>query len=242
VKHRVIAEAVAAIGVAGLVAMGATAAASAGVKPADTSPGCTASFGACTEPVVAQASTGSEDLTPEYDYGLTYVGADPVTGVAYGAIAVDFNNDLENGTQDWAWVQIDTVPHHDGRLGAYNFTPFDNHNYGGDPVFELEYAPNGVATNFCATVTSKYGKDQLRLGNCASAAQQAFIVTGTAPGLEAAPGGYEYALQVSHSSDIEEHNAILDPDPGLDMALVVSGNPPHVAGGKASPALWSSIS
>ena len=210
-------------------------------KPADTTAACGAVF-VCNEPVVAQAIPGTEDLTPESDFAMTYVGPSPLTGVAYGSLAVNFDNDLGDGTQDFSAIQVATVPGIGGGPGAYNFTGFDRHNYGGDPVFEEEYTPNGYDSQKCVTVSSRYRSNGVVLGNCVSAAQQVFIITTTAPGLNTAPSGYDYALVVTHSStDEEQHLALLAPHVLVNGSLLAVGSPIHVSPGAASLNEWTSI-
>src|ERR1019366_1717662 len=149
-------------------------------KPAATG-ACVAAFPQCETPVVAVSATSSTDLTPADDFAMRYAGPRPSTGVAYGDVRTDFSNSLQDGTEDWSWVQIATVPHF-GR-GAFRFTGFDRTNFGGKPVYELRYTPFGQDTNLCLTISSGYRPNGAVLGNCISAAQQAFIVTQTAPGL-----------------------------------------------------------
>lgn len=212
-----------------------------GVKPRATTAACNAVF-ACNEPVVAQSIPGSGDLDPSVDFAMTYVGPSPLTGAGYGSLAVNFDNDLGDGTQDFSAVQVATVPGIGGGPGAYGFTGFDRHNYGGDPVFEEEYTPNGYDSQRCVTVSSRYRKNGVVLGNCVSAAQQVFIITTTAPGLNAAPSGYDYALVVTHSSlDEQQHLALLAPHPDTNDSLLAVGNPIHVSPGAASLDEWTSI-
>jgi hypothetical protein len=235
---------------------GSTAAASAGtgaprvapaghVKPADSTAGCQAVWSPnCATVVVAQSAIGSDDLIPEDDFAATVdVGAgNPNTPVAYDPIELSFNNNLLDGSQDFAWQQVATVPGVGGSSGAYNFTGFDRHNYGGDPIFEIRYVPNGIDTDLCVTVSSKYRHDGLVLGNCISAGQQVFIVTSTAPFLATAPSGYTYVLQVSHSNtDAQEHNAVLAPHPSVNGSLLAAGTPLHAAAGAADLDEWASI-
>jgi hypothetical protein len=213
----------------------------ASVKPHATTPACGAVF-TCNEPVVAQAIPGSDDLVPDDDFAMTYVGPSSLTGEAYGSLAINFDNDLGDGTQDFSAVQVATVPGIGGGPGAYSFTGFDRHNYGGDPVFEEEYTPNGYDSQLCVTVSSRYRSNGVVLGNCVSAAQQVFIITTTAPGLNTAPSGYDYALVVTHSStDEEQHLALLAPHPDNNDSLLAVGNPIHVSPGAASLEAWTSI-
>ena len=209
---------------------------------------CDAVF-TCYTPVVAVSAVSALDLTPTADFGMQYAGPSPSTGVAYGVVRTNFSNSLQDGTEDWSWVQIATVPLI-GR-GAFRFTGFDNTNFGLKPVYELEYTPFGQDTQLCLTISSRYRSNGAVLGNCISAAQQAFIVTQTAPSLEslasppspvAATGLCQYALDVSQNlTDAQHHLALLAPHAKIRGELVAAGSPVHVASGAASLNMWASI-
>jgi hypothetical protein len=226
-------------------ALALVGAASAGSASAATtakpkaSSGCTAYFPQCQTPVVAQSATSSTNLTPADDYGMQYTGADPTTGVAYGHVSTSFSNSLQDGTEDWSWVQIGSVP--TTGAGPFRFTGFDRIIFGGDPIYELEYTPNGADTQLCLTISSKYRPNGAVLGNCISARQQSFIVTPNAvPGLVAAPAGYQYAFDVSQAANIQHHLALLAPHANVDGELIAAGNAKHVGAGKASLNMWNS--
>ena len=233
---------VVAAGALALTGAGAANAASA-ARPASTT-ACKAVFGQCATPVVAQSAVSTLDLTPADDFALRYAGASPAAGVAYGDVEVNFSNSLQDGTEDWSWVQIGTVPHHGA--GAFGFTGFDNTNFKGAPVYELEYTPSGVDTHLCLTISSRYRSNGAVLGNCISAAQQAFIVTQTAPLLASLNIGapinqYQYAFDVSQNlTDAQHHLALLAPHPQSANELVAAGTPVAVASGKASVDEWAS--
>jgi hypothetical protein len=216
-------------------------------SPKNSTPGCITLWSSqCVTPVVAVAALGSEDLTPADDFAMTYQGPNPIMGQAYGDLGSNFNNDLgnvggEHGVQDFAWDQIATVPHVGGSAGAYKFTGFDRHNFGGDPVFELEYVPGGLDTGLCVTVSSRTRSNGVVLGGCQSDIRQAFIVTQHAPFLSTPPGSYWYAFNAAQAANSQHHNALLDPHPDTDDSLLAVGNAPHVGAGLASLALWSSI-
>ena len=231
---------VVAAGALALTGAGAANAASA-ARPASTT-ACKAVFGQCATPVVAQSAVSTLDLTPADDFALRYAGASPAAGVAYGDVEVNFSNSLQDGTEDWSWVQIGTVPHHGA--GAFGFTGFDNTNFKGAPVYELEYTPSGVDTHLCLTISSRYRSNGAVLGTCISAAQQSFIVTQTAPllaPLVGLTGAYQYAFDVSQNlTDAQHHLALLAPHPQSANELVAAGTPVAVASGKASVDEWAS--
>src|ERR1017187_10311405 len=181
-------------------------------KP-DSTTACKAVSGNCQTPVVAVSAISLTDLIPSADFAMPYAGPRPSAGVAYGDVRTDFSNSLQDGTEDWTWVPIATVPLI-GR-GAFRFTGFDNANFGGKSVYELKYTPFGQDTNLCLTISSKYRPNGAVLGNCISAAQQAFIVTQTAPGLAPLAGfpinQYRYAFEVSQALSIQHHLALLAP-------------------------------
>src|ERR1019366_5488682 len=217
-------------------------------KP-DSTTACKAVSVNCQTPVVAVSAVSGGDLFPGDDFAMRYAGPRPSTGVAYGDVRTDFSNSLQDGTEDWTWVPIATVPHF-GR-GAFRFTGFDNTNFGGKPVYELEDTPFGQdPNNLCLTISSKYRPNGAVLGNCISAAQQAFIVTQTAPGLAnlspppatAAPtAAYQYAFDVSQAGSLQRHLALLAPHANINGELIAAGNAVAVASGKASLNMWSSI-
>ena len=226
---------------AGALALtGAGAAGASAVAHPDASAGCSAVFSECQTPVVAVSAVSADDLTPGDDFALRYAGADPVTGVAYGNVETNFSNDLQDGTEDWSWINVGAVPAHGA--GAFGFTGFDNTNFHGKPVYELEYTPFGQDTNLCLTISSRYRSNGAVLGTCISAAQQAFIVTQTAPGLAplvGATGAYQYAFDVSQAASLQHHLALLAPHAYADGELIAAGNAVAVAPGKASLNEWS---
>jgi hypothetical protein len=74
-------------------------------------------------------------------------------------------------TQDWQYHQVATVPAASGDPGAYRFTGYDNANYGGDAVYTLEAAPNGVPSGFCLANIGRVAV----LRHCSDSRWQAFI-------------------------------------------------------------------
>src|ERR1019366_10667470 len=114
---------------------------------------CKQVFGPCRTPVVAVSAVSSTDLVPAADYAMRYAGPSPGTGVAYGDVRTNFQNNRQDGTEDWSWVQIGSVP----TLGAgpFRFTGFDRTFFHGKPVYELKYTPFGQDTNLCLTLSSR---------------------------------------------------------------------------------------
>ena len=233
---------------AGALALtGAGAAGAATAAHPNATAACHAVFSQCATPVIAVSAVSTADLHPAADFALQYTG--PTPAVAYGAIETSFTNNAQDGTEDWSWVGIATVPHH-GK-GAFGFTGFDNTNFGGAPVYELEYTPSGVDTHLCLTISSRYRSNGAVLGNCISAAQQAFIVTQTAPSLESlasppspvpATALYQYAFDVSQNlTDAQHHLALLAPHANISGEYVAAGSPVHVASGAPSLDMWASI-
>ncbi len=197
----------------------------------------------CSTPVVAQALIPANDLNPAADFALRYEGPNPSDGVAYGDLGINFSNTLGDGTEDFEWDLIGHVP--TSGPGSYGFTSFDNQNYGGSAIYEVAYAPNGVDTNLCVTVSSKFRSNGLVLGNCIGRFNQAFAVTQHAPRMQdlTGPTGlYWYAFEAGHAStDAQQHNFLLDPHPGTPDGLAAVGTPVHAAPGVASVSMWSAI-
>src|ERR1019366_5431058 len=134
-------------------ALALVGAASAGSASAATTanpkatPACKAVFLQCATPVIAVSAVSLADLVPSADFAMRYAGRRRGTGVAYGDIETSFTNSLQDGTEDWSWIHIATVPH--SGAGAFGFTGFDNPNFRGAPVYELKYTPVGQDTNLC---------------------------------------------------------------------------------------------
>src|ERR1019366_5785956 len=79
---------------------------------------CDAVF-TCVTPVVAVSAVSPNDLTPTADFGMQYAGPSPGTGVAYGVVRTNFSNSRQDGTEDWSWVQLGSVPTTGG--GGFGF-------------------------------------------------------------------------------------------------------------------------
>src|ERR1035441_8583054 len=110
-------------GLAGLALAAAPLAAQASTSGArsNATAACSTVFAPnCDTPVVAVSATSSTDLTPADDFAMQYAGPNPGTGVAYGVVQTNFSNSLQDGTEDWTWVKIATVPL-TGRGGAFRF-------------------------------------------------------------------------------------------------------------------------
>ena len=227
-------------GLAGIALAAAPLAAQASVHTNATA-ACHVEFSQCATPVIAVSSVSANDLTPADDFALSYAG--PTPAVAYGNIETNFQNNAQDGTEDWAWIQDGTVPAAGG--GGFKFTSFDRANFAGKPVYELEYAPSGTDSQLCLTISSRTRPNGAVLGKCISAAQQSFIVTQTAPGLESltpgAAAAYQYAFDVSQNlSDVQHHLALLAPHANIAGELIAAGTPVHVAVGAASLNEWGS--
>src|ERR1019366_4650452 len=140
-------------GALALVGAASAVSASAATTP-NATPGCSGVFPTCRTPVVAVSAVSSSDLTPGADFAMQYAGPSPTTGVAYGVVRTNFSNSLQDGTEDWSWVQIGSVPSTGG--GGFGFTAFDRANFPLKPVYELEYTPSGLDTQLCLTISPNY--------------------------------------------------------------------------------------
>jgi hypothetical protein len=149
----------------------------------------------CTEPVAAVAFPSSQDYVQSSDAALTLNGSHSF---------LDPNNSEGDGTQDWVFADIATVPPPGGGPGAFNFTGFDRHNYGLDGVFEIESTPFGQDTGNCLQVL-RLGQTGLRA--CDGGADQAWIVHFGHLPLVNPPGhpGYVYALSVLQVLNAQHH-------------------------------------
>jgi hypothetical protein len=150
----------------------------------------------CTEPVAAVAFPSTDDYVPVDDAALTSNGS---------GSWLDPDNTQGDGSQDWSFANIATVPPPGGGPGAFNFTGFDRHNYGLDGVYEVEWTPFGQDTGKCLQVLR--GNVQTGLRACDGGKDQAFIVSFTHLPLVQGPGhpGYVYALSVLQVLNAQHH-------------------------------------
>ena len=184
-RNRYLAAAATAAALAAGLASSAPALATA--RPHTATNACQVTTTQCAEPVEAQAPLAVLNYTRPADAGLT---ARPFT--LGRPLSIDPNNNRQDGRQDWTFQQEGTVPMPGGGRGGFGFSAFDRANYGGDPVFELEWTPFGNDSGLCAHQTWDL---QVVLRPCNGRVRQAWIVTRHIP-LVPAPGSpfYTYAL------------------------------------------------
>lgn len=150
----------------------------------------------CTEPVAAVAFPSSQDYVQSSDSALTSNGV---------GSWLDPDNQQGDGSQDWVFADIATVPPPGGGPGAFGFTGFDRHNYGLDGVFEVEWTPFGQDTGKCLQVLR--GGVQTGLRWCDGGRDQAWIVHFGHLPLVNPPGHplYVYALSVIQTLNAQHH-------------------------------------
>lgn len=109
-------------------------------------------------------------------------------------------------TQDWISHRLGRVPTAIGNKGAYNFSAYDNANYGGDAVYSLEAAPSGVASGLCLANINRVAV----LRHCNGSRWQAFIRAGHVDGFSASPIDPDgsFGLTVLHSSVRGHHRGL----------------------------------
>jgi hypothetical protein len=187
--------------------------ATAAVHPHNATNACQVTSPNCAEPVEAQSVIAALNYIRAADAGLT---AKPGTG----NVALDPNNNRQDGRQDWTFQQEATVPNPGGGRGGFGFTAFDRFNYGGDPVYELEWTPFGAESGLCAQQTWDL---RIVLRPCSGRVPQAWIVTRNIP-LVPPPGSpfYSYALNAR-----QPHGRQL---PTAQHHYCLTGTPGAVAG------------
>lgn len=189
----------------GLAVLGVTGAAA---QDAPTA-GCRITAVNCTTPVQAQAAISSQDYNPLSDAAMTVSGS---------TIVVNPNNNLGNGSQDFAFAAIAKVPHPGGGPGAFGFTGFDRHNYGGDTVYQVQFTPRGADSGKCLQATRA---KKVVLRDCSSSSRQAWIVTRHVPFL-VVPGAprYVYVLLVSQANTAQRHLCLTGSTSGSGQVTV----------------------
>lgn len=191
---------------------------------------CQISSPGCNEPVVAVAQTSADDFTQAKDAALSVVGSQVWTRP---------NNALDNGTQDWLFVQVGTVPLPGGGGGGYKFTAFDRANYGGDPIFVEEWFPFGQDSGQCLRMSPT--SNQASLAACDPLGRnQAFIVDRTIPFINPpASPSYTFGLSVRQATTIQRHLCLTASDTGLgrvSRARCINHSP-----GNATNQMWSAL-
>jgi hypothetical protein len=173
-----------------------SASASAAKPPPASTQACQVTTPNCTEPVAAVAFPSSQNYVPSSDAALTAFSG--------GSTFLDPNNTEGDGTQDWAFAFVAIVPHPGGGPGAYHFTGFDRHNYGGDEVAQVEFTPFGIDSGRCLQVLSTH---VVVLRGCDGGADQAWIVHFGGLPFVNPPGhpGYAYGLSVLQVANAQHH-------------------------------------
>ena len=183
-----------------LALLGVTAASAAPAKPMPNAPtlACEVSFPTCEEPVAGIAFPSSDDYIQPDDAALTTGGH---------TTWLDANNTEGDGSQDFAFAQIATVPPPGGGPGAFGFTGFDRHNYGLSGVFEVEWTPFGQDSGRCLQALGAFSHFHASLRACDGGADQAWIVVTHSLPLVQGPGHplFVYALSVVQWPNAQHH-------------------------------------
>jgi hypothetical protein len=209
----------------------------AGARPHTATPACQVSSGNCAEPVEAQAPLAVLNYQRFADAGLT---AHPVTT----NVTMDPNNNRQDGRQDWTFQQEGVVPMPGGGRGGFGFTAFDRQNYGGRPVFELEWTPRGEDTGLCAHDTWTL---RVQLRPCNGRVHQAWIVIFGALPLVPPPGSgfYAYALnaQQPHGRQLPtaQHHYCLTGTPGAVVGYVTAARCRSTGASTGTDQQWASL-
>ena len=215
---------------------GAVLPAAGSVHPNDTTSACSVTLPTCTEPVEAQSPLSAANYVRFLDAALT---ARP----GLRLVAIDPNNNRQDGRQDWEFQQEGTVPNPGGGRGGFGFTAFDRANYAGDPVFEIEWAPFGNDSGLCAHQT---WTNAIALRPCNGRARQAWIVTTHIP-LVPVPGhsGYAYALNAHqpHGRQLPtaQHHYCLTGTPGAVAGFVTAARCRFTGAHTGTDQQWSAL-
>jgi len=217
--------------------LGSAGAAQAGTH---TATGACQTQPACVEPVAAVSTVSADDLIPADDGAMTYTGPSTNTGASGGSVSFDLNANAQDGSQDWRFVSLGTVPA-PGTDPPFPFglTAFDLQNYTGLGLFEVEYMPFSQDSGLCLTMgkTTKLGI----LRPCASTVRQVFIVDpGVAPLLNPPPPPYELALLVAQASTGQHHKCLTASESFATTQLSLQ-RCQFVTPGQPDDQMWSAI-
>lgn len=176
---------------------------------ADSTPACQTDP-TCFEPVVAVSQTSGNDFVQSADAALSAVS---------GQVWTRIRNSLGDGTQDWRFSFVGTVPF--AGPGDFGFTNFDNLHYGGRPIIQIERNPFGRDTGRCANITrlSHLGVIQ----DCGTGKGQFFILTPSAPGLTSPPAGYRFIVNVRQASNLQHHLLVTAQQDGFGQVNAIRG-------------------
>jgi hypothetical protein len=153
--------------------------------------------GFCLQPGFAQAIPSSQNLVPSSDISLTATGFN-------GGLFADINNNEQDGSQDFAFVPLGTVP--SSGHGAFGFTPKDNLLYHGDLVAELSWVPFGQDLGQCAQET---WRKHFVLRSCDDGRDQIFILDqGRIPLVGTTPPGYFRVMPIAHTLSLAGHDCV----------------------------------
>jgi hypothetical protein len=153
--------------------------------------------GFCLEPGFAQAIPSSQNLVPSSDIALTTTGQN-------GSLFADIDNNAQDGSQDFAFVPLGTVP--SSGHGAFGFTPKDNLLYHGDLVAELSWFPFGQDLGQCAQETRL---KHFVLRACDDGHDQIFILDqGRIPLVGTTPPGYFRVMPITHTASLAGHDCV----------------------------------
>ena len=183
--------------------------------------------GSCLEPVVAQSTVSSRDFRPKSDAGLTvkYLSFRPGTPVD-----VFYDNDLQDGTQDFAFNLNGIVGD-----GSDNLTAWDVNHFRYDKIINIEFTPFGQDSGLCL----QPGRAGMTLQWCDGGTDQDFILSRTAPFANPATHGYTFVFSALQYPDAQHHLALDAPQhvvgPVTEQRLV------NVSAGHASSFMWNAI-
>ena len=183
--------------------------------------------GSCLEPVVAQSTVSSRNFKPHSDAGLTVANLSMRPGTA---VDVFYDNDLQDGTQDFAYNDQGYVGD-----GTDNLTAWDVNHFHGDRIINIEFTPFGQDTGLCL----QPGRGTMVLQWCDGGADQDFILSRTAPFANPATHGYTFVFSALQYPDAQHHLALDAPQhvygPVTEQRLI------NVSAGHASSFMWNAI-
>jgi hypothetical protein len=214
--------------VLGAVAAGPASAGTHPVTPKNSTAGCQVTSIDCNEPVVAVSQTSGTDFVQADDAALT--------AMAGNVLGTRQNNGVDNGTQDFSLVEVETVP--SSGHGSYGFTNFDRTHWAGQPVDQEEWTPNGTDSGMCADITRTTHVAVLQ--PCGTGAGQAFIVTRNVPGINSPANlAYSFLVNARQVNNLQRHLLATASDTGFGQ--VTGQRAINHSPGAATAQMWSAL-
>lgn len=205
-------------------AVAATVAASLATGLAVSGPAIAAPAAPAGNTATAQCLTLTDCYTlREFDGDSSPGLAMQASGAYGGAPIVVDPADSTNFLQDWLYVDLGTVSSYSdvGGVEQWGLTSYDFANYGTDHLFEVEFAPAGIPTGYCAGNASNV----LVVRTCNGSVYQTYIRAASVLGYTAHIVGFFFYLSLAQQSNMAHHNAMTGSmTPGTQISFRTVGN------------------